>query len=223
MSGISNLAIGFIVVFALCFVALISLILYVIWYRRRFRQQNSTGEPDFTGDPFASPSKELLYFFCWKNQSRIEPTVFPTSRASGTRDGLSGPVDPLKWHGLYGPPRFLLPIKEDKEDLESQKPSAERKPKKRMPRRLEATKDGDVQRSVEVERDTPFSTPCTSPPYVTPWPSPPREVQRSVEVEDVADLPQYRIRVDLGVHEMQRELPENDFYEKTTEASVSDI
>ncbi|XP_019055796.1 PREDICTED: uncharacterized protein LOC109113893 [Nelumbo nucifera] len=136
-----------------------------------FRRENSTGEPDFTGKPFASPSKELLYFFCWKNQSRIEPAVPPTSLASDAQDATPELVDPLKWHGLYGPSRVLFTIKEEREDAESQKSSAERKPKKRqsLEECFEVTNSEELEEmvkvEVEVERGTPFTTPCGSPPY----------------------------------------------------------
>nr|DAD32477.1 TPA_asm: hypothetical protein HUJ06_011328 [Nelumbo nucifera] len=38
------------------FVVVIGQILYVLWCRKKFRQQNSTNEPYFTGDPFANPA-----------------------------------------------------------------------------------------------------------------------------------------------------------------------
>ncbi|XP_010262971.1 PREDICTED: uncharacterized protein LOC104601369 [Nelumbo nucifera] len=224
MSGLSKLVIGLTVVFVVSVVALIAQVVYVIWCRRRFRRENSTGEPDFTGKPFASPSKELLYFFCWKNQSRIEPAVPPTSLASDAQDAAPELVDPLKWHGLYGPSRVLFTIKEEREDAESQKSSAERKPKKRqsLEECFEVTNSEELEEivkvEVEVERGTPFTTPCGSPPYYTPCPSPPREVQRSVvELENVPHLQQHCIRVDLGVDGMQRELPEIEFNGKSKE------
>ncbi|XP_042499914.1 uncharacterized protein LOC122078118 [Macadamia integrifolia] len=207
MSGLSKLGTGLTVVFLVCLLLLLAEISYVFWCRRRFRQQNATVESDASGEPYStsttttttssSPSKELIYFSCWKKQSRIEPATAPTAPATTDQENPSPEIDnPLKWHVLYGQSRLLFTIKEeDREDLESEKSSsAERNPNPINPKRkrvslgdcFEITKEDPPVESLVTEKvsvvldvenlqteSTPFMTPCASPSSGSPSPSPP--------------------------------------------------
>ncbi|WZZ29528.1 uncharacterized protein LOC106377558 [Brassica napus] len=126
--------------------------------------------------PSPSPaSKEvLLQFFtcCKKNQSRVEPTGTVSIRmeedngvAAATEEEEDvAAVD--KWRVS----RLLFTIEED--DLEMEDDDDD---------------DGELVRvdiPVECSREpTPFLTPCDSPPYFTPSPSPCRNVH-----DDVIDV-----------------------------------
>ncbi|XP_043716172.1 uncharacterized protein LOC122664403 [Telopea speciosissima] len=200
MSGLSNLGTGLTVVFLVCFLLLLAEVSYVIWCRRRFRRQNTTVESNASGEPYttsttttnsSNPSKELIYFSCWKKQSRIEPAAAPTASTTDQEDASPEIDNPLKWHVLYWQSRLLFTIKEeDKEDLESEKSSsAERNPnpnpnkKKRVSlgECFEITREEPPVETVSVAVDveslqtesTPFMTPCASPSTCTPSPSPP--------------------------------------------------
>ncbi|KAF7847282.1 hypothetical protein BT93_L3124 [Corymbia citriodora subsp. variegata] len=150
------------------------------------------------------PSKELLYFFCWKNHSRVEPSAAP-----GTQTVIDVPDDDdgdelVKWQGLYGPPRLLFTIKEEeREDAvdsdcgsnvksKSGSSSWEKIDEKKTVCLRECLAEADDEAPpdeaaaaavvLEVEEGaTPFSTPCASPPYFTPSPSPARD-NRPAEV-----------------------------------------
>ncbi|XP_042475051.1 uncharacterized protein LOC122057115 [Macadamia integrifolia] len=198
MKGLSKLGIGLIVVFVVCLLLLVAEVFYVLWYRRRFRR-NATVETDASGEPYTTTtttkssftSKELMYLFCWNNQSRSEPASAPTAPSIDQEHQVpsSESDNPLKWHVLYGPSRLLFTIKEEeKEDLESVKSSTDRKPNPDKERKVslsecfERTQEEDpgaetnsVAVDVEERESTPFSTPCASPPYYTPSPSPTRD------------------------------------------------
>ncbi|KAJ4977752.1 hypothetical protein NE237_008532 [Protea cynaroides] len=196
MIALSKLATGLTVVFVVCLLLLLAQVSYIFCYRRRFRRQNASVESEAAGVAYTSntnnsfTSKELLYLFCWNYQSRVEPASAPTAPPTDEEDPFSESESSLKQAVLYGQSRLLFTIKEEeREDLESEKSSsAERKSntdQKRVSlndcfeKTLEepAVDTGEVEVEVEVglEREgTPFSTPCASPPYYTPSPSPTR-------------------------------------------------
>ncbi|XP_058088384.1 uncharacterized protein LOC131235265 [Magnolia sinica] len=173
---LSNLGIGLASVFLFFLLALAAELFYIVWWRRRFRRENSAGA-DITGDPYVSPSKELLFFLCWKNQSRVEPAGatpghvlssagadFPSRPESDSlstkarSDAANGERDDAEWTKMYGPSRVLFTINEEREVS------------------LSAATD-DLERG--VREPTPFSTPCDSPLFYTPSSSPPRESKAS--------------------------------------------
>ncbi|XP_043692581.1 uncharacterized protein LOC122643014 [Telopea speciosissima] len=187
MRGLSKLGTGLTVVFVVGLLLLLAEVFYVVWYRRRFRRRSATVESEASGEPYTTTdtnhyntfsSKELMYLFCWNNQSRIEPASPPTAPSMDQEDISSESDNPLKWHVLYGQSRLLFTIKEEeKEDLESEKSSsAERKPnpENRRVSLSECFERAQEELPVETE-STPFSTPCASPPYYTPSPSPTRD------------------------------------------------
>ncbi|KAJ0089227.1 hypothetical protein Patl1_32693 [Pistacia atlantica] len=137
MDGLKKLGAVLTIVFLVSLLALLAELFYVLWRKQAFRRRSSPEIPP--GDPFynlTSSKEQLLYFFCLKNQSRIEPAGNPTAPEAQEAEAVVVAVDDddvLKWQlGMYGPSRDI----------------------------------------VNGEETTPFSTPCASPPYYTPSPSP---------------------------------------------------
>ncbi|OWM82577.1 uncharacterized protein LOC116206773 [Punica granatum] len=228
MSGnLSKLAIVLTVVFAVSVTALVAQLICVKWRQRRFRRRSlgagdreSNSSAADVAAAFYSPSKELLYFFCWKNQSRVEPNGRVHEARSSTTESEEDIDDILKWHGtMFGPPRFLFTIREDQErEVESESdvinnnsngsgpsaPPVEEIMRKRVSLRecleapeaeaealpvAEAEADDEVAVTVVSFDVTPFSTPCASPTYFTPSPSPARDSHVDTHPEgDTSDL-----------------------------------
>ena len=182
-----KLGTALIVVFAVTLVALLAELFCVLRRRRRFRRQN------LAGNSFYSPStKELLYFFCWKNQSRIEPQgtppppppppppPLPNASPPPQSDETTEADDVLKWQELYGSSRVLFTIKEeDREGVDSENCSSSEKAVSTMKEKRAGVDTKSFQAAVMIElvdeeATTPFSTPCASPPYYTPLASPDR-------------------------------------------------
>lgn len=202
MSSLTKLGAALTAVFAVSVVALAAQILWVLLRSRKFRQRSLAGgggggrgdHESAAGGAVHSPSsKELLYFFCWKNQSRVEPAA-----AAGARTVVDDPDNDdddgdalVKWQGLYGPPRLLFTIKEEeREDAVDSDCGSNAKSKsgssswekiddkKRVCLReclAEADDEAPPGEAAVGEATTPFSTPCASPPYFTPSPSPARD------------------------------------------------
>lgn len=196
MKALNNLGTVLTVVFSACLAALVVEILYVLWRRRRFLRRSVTssgadGEFRSNSDSlYTKPSKELLYFFCWKNQTpRIEPDSTTPQAASAVAppvpaDGADALVEEMmKLQGMYGPSRVLFTIKEEEMEVtENDDSSIENelvKSKKRKKSSSDFCFEGAIANDVVVEVDdvtTPFWTPCASPQYYyTPSPSPPRD------------------------------------------------
>ncbi|XP_011046871.1 PREDICTED: uncharacterized protein LOC105141378 [Populus euphratica] len=202
MSALNNLETMLTVLFSVCLAALVFEILYVLWRWRRFHRRSVTSsgaDGEFSSSSeslYMTPSKELLYFFCWKSQSiRIEPDskTPPAASAAVTTvpaDGEDALVEEmLKLHGMYGPSRVLFTIKEedreemeitenDESSIENVVESKEREMSSSDVCFEEIAVANDVVVDVEVEDvTTPFWTPCASPQnYYSPSPSPPRVV-----------------------------------------------
>uniref|UniRef100_A0A5B7C3H3 Uncharacterized protein n=1 Tax=Davidia involucrata TaxID=16924 RepID=A0A5B7C3H3_DAVIN len=209
MSGLSKLGTALIAVFVVSLVALVAELFYVLWRRRVFRRQNPAvhggDHLDISGD---TSSKELLYFFCWKHQFRIEPDGAPVRGSDGSAPNAPPElIDVLKLQGMYGPSRVLFTIKEEeREELESEKSlsSAEKGPKNTKRVSLEecfaevAVEPPEV--AVTIDEDchaTPFSTPCASPLYYTPSASPSHEEESGVG--NLTDSPGNKVSMDGGV------------------------
>ncbi|KAK2655422.1 hypothetical protein Ddye_008474 [Dipteronia dyeriana] len=170
MNGLTKLGTVLTVVFSVSILALVFELIYVLWRKRVFRRRS---DPESRSDPFyITPSKEqLLYFFCWKNPSRVEPSGTPgVSEPPGGAEVLDD--DELaKWQlGMYGPSRFLFTIKE--EEREGTETETETKTEVVGVNKVIIRVVDDEP---EEEQTTPFSTPCASPPYYTPSPSPTRD------------------------------------------------
>ncbi|KAJ9181310.1 hypothetical protein P3X46_009450 [Hevea brasiliensis] len=193
MNTLYKICIVLIVFFVISLVLLVVEIFYVLWHRRRFWSGSvADGDVEFSDESFyQTPSKELLYFFCWKNQtSRIELAGAETTAAPVATAPPLPPIMPadahvdemLKQHALYGPSKVLFTIKEEeKEEMETDSSSAEngeRKRKKKTKKKSRSTSLEDVAVTavvIDIDDSTPFSTPCASPPYYTPSPSPSRD------------------------------------------------
>ncbi|XP_021289655.1 uncharacterized protein LOC110420602 [Herrania umbratica] len=205
MNASTKLETALVVIFATCLLAFIIELVYVLWRKRRFRQRsivsggNGSVDSEFSNSPFyAASSKELLYFFCWKNQpARVEPssgvvspapTEAPTASDSEAATVEADDDELAKWQAAYGPVRILYTIKEEeREGADSVENSADQTEVKsdnrvclrdRFSGPVEVA--DDVAVVVDVEEATPFSTPCASPPYFTPSPSPGRDVEISI-------------------------------------------
>ncbi|XVF76116.1 hypothetical protein PTKIN_Ptkin13bG0239900 [Pterospermum kingtungense] len=233
MNASTKLGIALICIFATCLLALTLELVYVLWRKRRFRQRSVISgrarsvDSEFWNSPnfHAAPSKELLYFFCWKNQpARVEPSSeamspAPTTEAAATADGSEGAAtsedddDELaKWKALYGQSSVLYTIKEEeREGADIVDSSADHQGEAKSEKRI-CLKDcfssgvaemGDDAAVVDdVKEDvTPFSTPCASPPYFTPSPSPARDVEilRLSPGNDDVSSPESEILTDRAV------------------------
>ncbi|XWS66590.1 hypothetical protein CRYUN_Cryun05aG0212800 [Craigia yunnanensis] len=200
MNASTKLVIALIGIFATCLLVLTVELAYVLWRKRRFRQRSVvTGgtrsvDCEFSNSPFYdAPSKELFYFFCWKNQpARVEPSsgvvsspTLATTEADSEAAVVEDDDELAKWQALYGQSRVLYTIKEEEREgsdsVENSADQSEAKSEKRIcwgdclsGGVIEIADDAVLV--VDVEEATPFSTPCSSPPYFTPSPSPDRDV-----------------------------------------------
>lgn len=130
---------------------------------------------------------------CWKDRCRIEPQ----ESHSVPQPSVSDVDDLLKWQELFGPSRVLFTIREEEEEREGLESSETEAKTKRV-----CLEDNELAVIVKVEEEeeddddddggggtTPFSTPCDSPPYYTPSPSPARdhELKDSTTEEEEQD------------------------------------
>ncbi|XP_010426863.1 PREDICTED: uncharacterized protein LOC104711798 [Camelina sativa] len=197
---LSQTAAALVAVFAFCLVAVTAQLAYVLWWKRRFRRRSIAGSEldafsSRGGDPNATPppSKELLYFFlfCLENkQLRIGSATAPPLPPAA-----APPVDDVasKWSTgenlLSGPSETLFTIAEDCTSESDHHRTGEIEPRGSISTEDHAKDDEVVEEIVltdgsddEVEFSdynhdgtTPFSTPCASPPFYTPSPSPIRD------------------------------------------------
>ncbi|GLT90091.1 hypothetical protein SLE2022_080430 [Rubroshorea leprosula] len=188
MNGLNKIGAVLTVLFVLCVFALMAELVYVLWRRRRFRRRSVSagGDSEMSGTQFDTPSKELLYFFCWKNQSRVEPAGVQPVLSDVARDSEASVDDDVeKWQqAAYGPSRLLYTIKEEeKEGAEGGEYSAESEAKSRS--RTVSLRDALAAR-VLSEAALAAATPAAVAdevemevqpvtPYYTPSPSPSRE------------------------------------------------
>lgn len=127
---------------------------------------------------------------CWKNRCRIEP------QDARPLPHLTVPDidDVLKWQELFGASRALFTIREEEEEREGLESENIEATTKRVCQLEELYEGSDsvaqVEVTVKVEDDatTPFSTPCGSPPYYTPLPSPARDELKEYSEEEDADV-----------------------------------
>ncbi|KAK4749264.1 hypothetical protein SAY87_026713 [Trapa incisa] len=219
--------------------AMLVQLICVKWRKRQFRRRSrssrdrdslSSSTASTTSTYFYPPSKELLYFFCWNNQSSpVEPPALRAPDAPIGLPELENISDILKWPGaFYVPRKFLFTISEDSQEKEAtaleqndsskdinggnvaaSAPPEEVVMKGReslrecleAPQSIPAVEAGieeesEVTAAAEVEEEeeeasqddvavaTPFSTPCASPSYFTPWLSPVGDHHITIETDD---------------------------------------
>lgn len=170
MKSLSTLGLGLSVIFVCLLLALIAEIYYLLWWKKRIIRREI--ENDYT-----NPARDyFLYMFGLKKKpslssslSIVNPTNAPqadypefqfhTQNSIDNKDYIVKPLDEngvLEPGLITGPPRFLFTIKEEtKEDLESEDGK---------------TREGKRSSLSELLKnmETPYLTPLSSPPFVTP-------------------------------------------------------
>ncbi|KAJ8478513.1 hypothetical protein OPV22_022240 [Ensete ventricosum] len=165
MSGFTDLGFALIIILSLSLLGLAAELIYLLHRRRRrWLLHQSTADPELGGGP--SSGELLLHVLCFKPRSRVEPSAHPS--AASIPASPKPPADPAdadpdsdpdpdpeeecdfdRWRTTYlGPSRALYTINEEEE--------------------------GDDE-DLEEDDETPFATPCASPGFYTPSPSPPRK------------------------------------------------
>ncbi|KAF3778642.1 hypothetical protein EJ110_NYTH43052 [Nymphaea thermarum] len=180
MGSLSSLGIGLSLVFGCLFLALLAELYYVLWWKKRLNRE--------VEDEYNSSMKELLYLFCWKKRASMSSAAVnpqevciagrnasarnlheQNEQPGSNKDLLLMPFgeesvesEIMRLHHLSGPPRFLFTIKEEtKEDMESEDGRS----------RCGRSGKGSRTKSLSdllVAVETPFTTPLSSPPFLTP-------------------------------------------------------
>ncbi|MED6106586.1 hypothetical protein PIB30_005870 [Stylosanthes scabra] len=161
MMGLNKLGTAITVVMAVTLTALAVEILYFLWRRRHSYHPRSRVEPQEHSLPTSSP---------------------PSSSSNAEREReleleLDQQVMKYQWH--YGCSRMLFTIKEEEEregfDSESGGECSAIKTVSLSEVVVVVDNDVDIDAvggDFLVHETTPFSTPCASPPYFTPYSSP---------------------------------------------------
>ncbi|WCJ34206.1 hypothetical protein M5689_015525 [Euphorbia peplus] len=178
MNTLNKICIALTIIFGVSLAVLVAEILIVLLRRRRYRIRRLLQDSDSL---HSKSSKHLSYFFCWKTKTtRIEPHAEITIEippeappATPTPPPTAAPVSELeeimKQHSLYGPSRVLFTIREEEREEMMEMESSSR-----------CVSFEDIVVSctpvvIEIDDSTPpFCTPCGSPGFYTPSPSPPR-------------------------------------------------
>lgn len=168
MESLSSVGLGLSVVFGFLFLALVTEIYYLLWWKRSLTGRAIEGDKD------GNPTRDLFYIFCCynskKNPFSQRPSTLPTQELKITVDNQS--ENGLHYQtnkDLYlfdencleepdfmlgPPPRFLFTIKEEtKEDLESEDGKS----------KVGRKKLSDLMQN----GDTPYMTPLSSPAFFT--------------------------------------------------------
>ncbi|KAL5991974.1 hypothetical protein ACLOJK_012886 [Asimina triloba] len=188
MKSLSGLGIGLSLVFGCLFLALVAEVYYLLWWKKRIT--NREIEEDYS-----SSTRELFYLLCWKkpkssslSSAGLNPhTSVRINESNGhlsdahhhqplhdnSTYGMDFLLKPcaeedmdaelMRLHNLHGPPRFLFTIVEEtKEDLESEDGKSRGGDRSRKGSRGKSLSD------LLLATETPFLTPLSSPPFVTP-------------------------------------------------------
>lgn len=179
MRSLSRLGLALSVVFTCLLFALIAEIYYLLWWKRRIIRRE-------INNVYTNPTRDYLYMFWWKKKQKPSPssslslvnsTNAPQSHQcsdNNSKDYLVKPLEDYDYDYDYedgvverglisGPPRFLFTIKEEtKEDLLE---SSELDGKS-------SSRDGKRSSLSELllikNMETPYLTPLSSPPFLTP-------------------------------------------------------
>ncbi|KAK8479792.1 hypothetical protein V6N11_063530 [Hibiscus sabdariffa] len=171
MNAPTKIGIALIVIFAACLLALFIELVYVLWRKRSFRQR-SVISGGARSPARVEPSSGVV------SPTPTEAATAPESEAAATEDDDD---ELAKWQALYGQARVLYTIKEEeREGNDSVENSADQSEARNetRPRLRDCLSGGDESWgdvALAVDSETPFSTPCASPPYFTPSPSPDRD------------------------------------------------
>lgn len=175
MKSLSSLGIGLSLVFGCLLLALVAELYYLFWWKKRISNRDT--EEDYSSSP-----RELFYLLCWKKPASLSSLALNPHTADAHGHESDDPMhshsnsdmdfvfkpfgedsvesELMRLHNLSGPPRFLFTIKEEtKEDLES---DDGRSIKSKIGSRGRSLSD------VVLSVDTPFLTPLSSPPFLTP-------------------------------------------------------
>lgn len=176
MKSLSSLGIGLSLVFGCLVLALLAELYYLLWWKKRI------ANTDVEDDDYSSYPRELFYLFCWKRPSSLSASALNPQASDANchesdehihlhsdssmdfmfkpfgEDGVE--TELMRLHNLSGPPRFLFTIKEEtKEDLESEDGKSIKSKK--------GSRDSSLSDAL-LAVDTPFLTPLSSPPFLTP-------------------------------------------------------
>lgn len=178
MRSLSSVGLALSLVFGCLLLALVAELYYLLWWKKKITNKE-------IGNDYRSPSREFLYFFCWKKPSLLSSTALNPQELSSDTNHAPEPqalvhsysskdfwAKPFGEEGedtelmgpenLCGPPRFLFTIKEEtKEDLESEDAKS----------RGDKSGKGSRNRSLSdmlLTVETPFLTPIASPSCFTP-------------------------------------------------------
>ncbi|KAK1299741.1 hypothetical protein QJS10_CPB13g01485 [Acorus calamus] len=161
MAAITTLSLTLIVFFLLFLLLISATLLYVLCYRRRYNlhfaaasaaTSSTAGDPEFTvgWDPYRnSSSKELILYFLFHKDD--------PSAANGTLSLPPPTSDAVSGNGTSPEADVVVDVGMDDFSFDFAR------------RSLPAPAPIDAE-----EEETPFSTPCASPSFLTPSSSPPR-------------------------------------------------
>ncbi|MQM21366.1 hypothetical protein Taro_054404 [Colocasia esculenta] len=210
MNCLTKVGLALLVVFVAFLVAFAAELIFVLYRRRRPRRAPpAAADPELASPAAAAvpggsptPKQVLLHFLFWKqNHSCVEPasaaasaaplfslskaTTFPLPSAEGAAETE---LELARWRALYAS-RVLFTIREDeKEGVDS---DGGRSPQRGRPagagvsvfrHRGREEQEEEVEVTGAAPELTPFSTPCASPPFYTPPPSPARGVEAGADV-----------------------------------------
>ncbi|KAG9455039.1 hypothetical protein H6P81_007943 [Aristolochia fimbriata] len=174
MIAVTSLGLYLLLLFGLLTLSLFLSLLCLVWWRRRSRCDTVEAPPsEVSTEPYKSPSKELIYYLCWKNQARIEPAAAAAAAAAAneTESPTKGGEELEKLYSRY---RLLYTINEEKEtETEVEE---------------EGSVDEGVMGEVDIENDAlNFFSPLSSPPFYTPHSSPSRDAAAKSPEREVSD------------------------------------
>lgn len=192
MAGMSTISIELLTFFSATCMALLALFFYVVWWRRRIQTRLASSLPpsEFSTEPSCkSPSKELLYFLWLNGPLQVAPST--ELKLADCEMGLAPSTPPPAPEGDLqqncGSGRLLYTISEEEE---TEAEHSERESSFRFV---------GVASEVGGDGEVGFFTPCSSPSFLTPTSSPPREVGLSaseasvLQVTEELDMPEYRL------------------------------
>ncbi|XP_068661027.1 uncharacterized protein [Aristolochia californica] len=197
MIALTILSLYLLLLFVLVTLSLLISLLFLAWWRRRFRRETSTAAPsEMSTEPYKSPSKEMLYYFCWKNQARVEPAGAWAASDTGSPTKMQEAED---FDKLYSRSRILYTIDEEKETETETEMEEERyisEETESFHGGTETGIDGYGLADLDIENDPQqFYSPLSSPQFYTPYSSPSRGRSPEREAAEVSGMPEVRVKI----------------------------